>query len=78
MKKSDERRFTDVVDTINNAENDVDKVLKAARLERNEGGDRHLTAEQKSDLIMSGMLFVGCLLALGLLLCFPLALELLG
>jgi len=53
MKNQDERRFQDVVDTIGKAEEDVDKVLDAARLERHEGPSMRLNAEQKYTIIMT-------------------------
>ncbi len=53
MKNQDERKFTDVVDTIDKAEKDVDKVLDAARLERHEGPNMRLNAEQKYTIIMT-------------------------
>jgi len=43
-----ERKFEEVVETIRNAEADVDKVLDAARLERHEGPPRYLSAEQNN------------------------------
>ena len=46
----DERKFYDVVQTIKGAEDDVDKVLEAARLIRHEGESRKLSAEQKVGL----------------------------
>lgn len=46
-----ERKFEEVVETIRNAEADVDKVLDAARLERHEGPPRYLSAEQKMNII---------------------------
>ncbi len=55
MKNQDERRFTDVVDTIDKAEKDVDKVLDAARLNRHEGPQMRLNAEQKFYLLMALM-----------------------
>ena len=44
-----ERKFEEVMETIRNAEADVDKVLDAARLERHEGPPRYLSAEQNCD-----------------------------
>ena len=49
----DERKFYDVVQTIKGAEDDVDKVLEAARLLRHEGESRKLNAEQKAEIIDS-------------------------
>lgn len=51
--QKDERKFQDVVDTIDKAEQDVDKVLDAARLERKEGADRHMTGTQKFYLLLA-------------------------
>lgn len=51
----DERKFYDVVQTIKGAEDDVDKVLEAARLLRHEGESRKLSAQQKADLIESAI-----------------------
>ena len=48
-----ERNFKDVVENIRGAEKDVDKVLNAARLERHEGQNRHMTGEQKLVLLLS-------------------------
>ena len=48
-----ERNFKDVVENIRGAEKDVDKVLDAARLERHEGPNRHMTGEQKFVLLLS-------------------------
>ena len=48
-----ERNFKDVVENIRGAEKDVDKVLNAARLERHEGPNRHMTGEQKLILLLS-------------------------
>ena len=48
-----ERNFKDVVENIRGAEKDVDKVLDAARLERHEGPNRHMTGEQKLILLLS-------------------------
>jgi len=49
----DERKFADVVDTIDKAERDVDRLLDAARLERHEGPQMRLTGEQKYNIIMA-------------------------
>lgn len=40
-------------ENIRGAEKDVDKVLDAARLERHEGPNRHMTGEQKLVLLLS-------------------------
>lgn len=47
----DERKFEDVVRSIAASEEDVDKILTAARLERHEGPPRYLNAEQKMSVI---------------------------
>jgi len=41
MMRDDNRLFTNVVTSIANAEKDVDKVLKAAKLSRNPINSRH-------------------------------------
>lgn len=61
-KNKDERKFEDVVQTIKCAEDDVDKVLDAARLLRHEGESRNLSAQQKADLIETGI-FAAILIA---------------
>lgn len=58
-----ERNFKDVVENIRGAEKDVDKVLDAARLERQEGPNRHMTGEQKFVLLLS-LIAAGTFLAL--------------
>lgn len=58
-----ERNFKDVVENIRGAEKDVDKVLDAARLERHEGPNRHMTGEQKFVLLLS-LIAAGTFLAL--------------
>ena len=58
-----ERNFKDVVENIRGAEKDVDKVLDAARLERHEGPNRHMTGEQKLVLLLS-LIAAGTFLAL--------------
>lgn len=57
----DERKFKDVVDGIENAEKDVDKMLHAARLNRYESG-RYMSAEQKFWLLV---ILMGCLTFIG-------------
>lgn len=57
----DERKFTDVVKSIASSEKDVDKVLDAARLLRREGKDRHLSADQKLEIIGNSFLLIGFL-----------------
>jgi len=56
MKNQDERRFADVVNTIDAAEKDVDKVLDAARLERHEGPQMRLTGEQKYEIVITAII----------------------
>lgn len=46
-----ERIFEDVVRSIAESEEDVDKILSAARLERHEGPGRHMTGDQKFNLL---------------------------
>ena len=45
------RNFEDVVRQIASSEEDVDRVLAAARLERREAEPRHLNAQQKMTLL---------------------------
>ena len=52
------RRFDDVVEGIKTAEKDVDKVLDAAKLQRNEIPGTRLNAEQKMTLALCGMGFL--------------------
>lgn len=47
----DDRKFNQVVETIDKAEKDVDKVLGAARLQRHAGPGTQLTGEQKFYLL---------------------------
>lgn len=61
----DQRDFDEVVETIESAEKDVDKVLDAARLQRHEGPGTRLNAEQKMELLMTLM---GCGTLLGFML----------
>lgn len=63
-----ERKFEEVVQTIRNAENDVDKVLSAARLERHEGPPRYLSADQKMSVIYCAFGLTAFLALLGFLL----------
>lgn len=63
-----ERKFEEVVETIKNAEEDVDKVLSAARLERHEGPPRYLSAEQKMSIIYCLFGLIGWLAFLGFML----------
>lgn len=60
----DDRKFHQVVETIDKAEKDVDKVLGAARLQRHEGPPTRMTAEQKADLLA---MLIGCGTFLGVL-----------
>lgn len=60
----DKRNFDQVVETIDKAEKDVDKVLDAARLQRHEGPSTRLSAGQKMDLLM---MLMGCGTLLGVL-----------
>lgn len=46
-----ERSFEEVVRSIAASEEDVDKLLAAARLERHEGPGRYMTGEQKYVLL---------------------------
>jgi len=54
--KEDERKFEDVVRSIARSEEDVDKLLAAARLTRHEGPDRRMTGDQKAELL-GGLIF---------------------
>lgn len=60
MKKED-RNFEKVIEAIKNAEIDVDRVLEAAKLQRNEQQSRKLTAEQKASVIETVALILGLL-----------------
>lgn len=73
---SDNRNFDDVIRGLENAEQDVDKVLKAARLERHESS--RLTAQQKMSIITLVLAGVFCMLIVLMMLAFPIALELLS
>lgn len=55
-----DRKFEDVLHSIEDAEKDVDKVLDAARLSRTES-DRRLSADQKMELLEYLMILVGVL-----------------
>lgn len=55
MDKNDTRKFVDVVQSIVQSEADVDKILTAAKLDRHERPDNRLSAEQKADLIETGI-----------------------
>lgn len=57
----DERKFEDVVRSIANSEEDVDKILAAARLTRHEAPGSKLTGQQKADLIAGFMFLIGVL-----------------
>lgn len=54
----DERKFRDVVETIVQSEDDVDTILKAARLERREKVNP-LTAEHKFYLLIAALVVLG-------------------
>ncbi len=56
MNNQDDRKFTDVLQSIGNAEKDVDKVLDAARLERRQGSSTRLSADQKFNLLLAFMM----------------------
>lgn len=56
----DNRKFNDVVNDIESAEKDVDKVLKAARLERHESA--RMSAEQKTTIILALIVTFGVLM----------------
>lgn len=58
--KNDNRTFEEVVTSIVKAEDDVDKILKAVRLERHESNTR-LSAEQKKEIIGWVLLLIGFL-----------------
>lgn len=47
----DKRHFDEVVKQIKGSNDDVDKVLDAAQLQRHEGPSRRLSADQKSNLL---------------------------
>lgn len=68
----DNRKFREVVDDIATAEKDVDAVLKAARLERNEG--TRMSAEQKMNIIMLLIGVVGGLALMFMLFILPMML----
>ena len=63
-----ERKFNEVVETIRNAEEDVDKVLSAARLQRHKGPPRYLSADQKMSVIYCAFGLTAFLAFLGFLL----------
>lgn len=73
---SDNRNFDDVIRGLENAEQDVDKVLKAARLERHESS--RLTAQQKMSIITLILAGALCFLIVLMMFAFPIALELLS
>lgn len=60
------RDFEEVIRGITSCEEDVDKVLKAARLERHEGPPRYLTAEQKIGMVAMVLGFLVVVFVLGL------------
>lgn len=59
--KKEERKFEEVIEAIKNAEIDVDRVLEAAKLQRNEQQSHKLTAEQKASVIETVALILGLL-----------------
>lgn len=61
------KEFQEVVNTIRDAEKDVDKVLDAARLKRTEGPDRYMTGEEKYNLLLVLILVIACLIFFALL-----------
>lgn len=56
-----QRMFDEVVKAIEKSEIDVDKVLKAARLQRNESSGSKLNAEQKMGIIVGAFVLLGVL-----------------
>lgn len=59
--KNKDRTFEEVVRSIAASESDVDKILAAARLERNEGPNRHMTGKEKYDLLLLLIIILGVL-----------------
>lgn len=55
---TDDRKFRDVVESIVTAEDDVDKILKAARLTRQEKANA-LTSEHKLYLLIGVLIVIG-------------------
>lgn len=55
MKKTENRTFEEVIETIKNAELDVDRFLEAARLQRQEEQSRRLNSEQKMTIILCSL-----------------------
>lgn len=58
---TDERKFADVVRSIATSEEDVDKILNAAKLDRHEAPSTKLSASQKMELIFGCMILIGIL-----------------
>lgn len=56
--KKDSRTFEEVVTSIVKAEDDVDKILQAARLDRHESNTR-MNAEQKKEVIGWVLMLIG-------------------
>ncbi len=52
----DERKFQDVVNAVDSAEKDVDRMLDAARLERHEGPNMRMTGEQKYEIALTAII----------------------
>lgn len=61
---ADDRKFRDVVESIVTAEDDVDKILKAARLTRQEKANA-LTAEYKFWLLVIALCIIGLAVVVG-------------
>ncbi len=61
---TDDRKFRDVVESIVTAEDDVDKILKAARLTRQEKANA-LTAEYKFWLGVIALCIIGLAVVVG-------------
>ena len=62
----DKRRFGDVISNMKRAERDVDTVLDAARLSRNETQTR-MTGEQKMQVITNLFVLIGAIAFLAFL-----------
>lgn len=59
--KNGNRTFEEVVNSIVKAEEDVDAILNAAKLDRHERPDNRLSAGQKMDLIAWTLGLIGAL-----------------
>lgn len=68
MSKKDERKFLEVVKSIRESENDVDKILEAARLMRHEDANHRLSGEQKYYIILCSIICT-CVVAVLSVLC---------